>query len=217
MAHHSTVPQSIKRRLLPAILAYSQAEAQKKLDFIKENYPSAYLHVDAMDGKLVAATCWGKPAQLQKLAITQPFEMHLITQHPERHIAGWKKAGATRILFHIESTDNPEAVISAIKAHHMEVGVALNPDTPLDVIRLILPRIDAILVMGVVPGYAGQEFIPSVLQKIKHLRKLAPKQLIIVDGGVTLENAPRLIKAGADQLVSTSAVYGKNFANQQNA
>lgn len=213
--HFPSIPQAIKRRLSPAILVYSQKEAQQKLAFIDQNYPSAHLHIDVMDGKFVSATCWCKPVSFQKLAIKQPFEIHLMVQKPELHIPTWKKAGATRAVFHIESTDDPELVISVIKAHHMEVAVAVNPGTSLSSIRLIFPLVDAILVMGVVPGYAGQKLIPSTIQKIKRLRKLAPKHWIIVDGGVTLENAPRLIKSGANQLVSTSAVYGKTFTKQE--
>lgn len=206
------IPENIKKKLSPALLAYSKHEARAKLAFIAKYYHDSLVHIDVMDGKFVSARCWCQAKSFQTLALPQSFEVHLMVKEPQKHLAAWKKAGATRAIFHIEATTDPRGVIAAIRKHRLEVGVALNPATPLSKIALILPLVDAILVMGVVPGYAGQRFIPSTITKIRRAAALRPKKLIIIDGGVTLLNAPSLLKAGADQLVSTTAVYGKNLS-----
>lgn len=203
--------KSIQRYVSPAILAYNKREAREKLEFIAKNYPSAHAHFDVMDGAFVQATCWCKPYHYKDLPLPKSFEVHLMVLHPERHIKAWKKRGATRAIFHWEATENPLSVIKEIRKAHIEVGIAVNPETPLSKLRLILPLVDAILIMGVHPGFAGQTFISSVKKKIKTASILAPKALLIVDGGVTAKLAPTLIRAGARQLVSTSAVYGENF------
>lgn len=204
--------KTIKKSLYPALLVYSKQEARAKLAFIATHYPKHPVHIDVMDGKFVPATCWCQAKSFQTLALPRSFEVHLMVKEPQKYLAAWKKAGATRAIFHIEATEDPQGVVAAIRKHGMEACVALNPATALSKIALILPLVDAILVMGVVPGYAGQRFIPSTITKIRRAAALRPKKLIIIDGGVTLHNAPSLLKAGANQLVSTTAVYGKDFS-----
>ncbi|MBI4268541.1 ribulose-phosphate 3-epimerase [Candidatus Uhrbacteria bacterium] len=209
------IPATIKKHLSPALLAYSLKEVREKLAFIDREFPTAHLHIDVMDGKFVKAACYCAPLAFQKLAITHSFEVHLMVEHPMRHIAAWKKAGAKRAIFHIESLDDPIRVIKTIQAHHMEAGIALNPKTPLQRGRLIFPLVDAILLMGVEPGYAGQAFIQKVFRKLSALRWNTPNALIIVDGGVTRDNAVRLMSLGADQLVSTSMIYGTHSGSSK--
>lgn len=206
------IPKNIKKSLSPALLTYSKQEAGDKLAFIAKYYPNSHVHIDVMDGKFVPARCWCQAKSFQTLDLPQSFEVHLMVKEPRKYLAAWKKAGATRAIFHIEATEDPRGVIVAIRKYGMEACVALNPATALSKIALILPLVDAILVMGVVPGYAGQRFIPSTITKIRRAAALRPKKLIIIDGGVTLHNAPSLLKAGASQLVSTTAVYGKDFS-----
>jgi ribulose-phosphate 3-epimerase len=134
-----------------------------------------------------------------------------MTLHPEQRVAAWKRAGATRIVFHYEATTNPLRVLDTIKKYQLEAGIALNLETSSNAIELLLDRLDAILFMGIVPGLAGQPFHKEVIRKIKTFHRAYPKKLIIVDGGVSIQNAPLLIKAGARQLVSTSSIYGKQF------
>lgn len=204
------IPSTLKECFAPALLVYSKAEAEKKLSFISEHYPNAHLHVDVMDKKFVPATCWCKPVDIKKLHIKQSFEAHLMTFHPEKRVAAWKRACATRIVFHIEATDHPLAVIETIRKHRLEVAIALNPKTALKTIALLTDKVDGILFMGVMPGLAGQPFQHSVLKKIRTFHHQHPRTCIIVDGGVTSTNARVLIKEGARQLVSTSAVYGSS-------
>ncbi len=207
------IHQNLKEYFAPALLVYSKKEAEQKLAFIKEFYPSAHLHVDVMDNKFVPALCWCKPRDFKNLHVKNSFEAHLMTFHPEKRVAAWKRAGATRIVFHIESTQSPLMVIDTIKKHRLEAAVALNPKTSVKTLALLIDKVDGILFMGVAPGRAGQPFQQKVVKKIATFHNRYPKKLIIVDGGVSVENAPQLIDAGARQLVSTSAVYGKKFSH----
>lgn len=202
------IPQDLKKYFSPSILVYSKKEALTKLSFVHEHFPKSHLHIDAADGKFVPSPCWCTPTDFQKLHIKQPFEAHLMTLNPEKRVGGWKRAGATRIVFHYEATDNPLGVIETIKKHNLEAGIALNLETSSKQIELLVDRLDAILFMAIVPGFSGQKYHPEVVKKITSFHKKHPKKLIIIDGGVSVDNAPKLIKAGARQLVSTSAVYG---------
>lgn len=203
--------KSLKRYLKPALLVYSREEGKKKASFIAKHYPRAWVHIDVMDSKFVPNTCWCAANGFAGLDIKNPQEIHLMVVHPETYLAKWKRAGARRIVFHLESTDAPLQIAHAIRKLGMEAYVALNPDTPASKVRLLLRAVDGILVMGVYPGLAGQKFIPSILKKIKKVREYAVTKPITVDGGVTFQNAADLIDAGATELVSTSAVFGERF------
>lgn len=203
------IPKHLKKFFTPALLVYSKKEAEEKLSFIKENYPDAHLHVDVTDTKFVISSFWCKAHDIKNLNIKNSFEAHLMTFHPEKRISAWKRAGARRIIFHYEATNRPLRVIDTIKKHGLEACVALNLETSPNMIELLVAHLDAILCMGIAPGRAGQPFHSEVIRKINILHKKYPKKLIIVDGGVSAENAPLLIEAGARQLVSTSAVYGR--------
>lgn len=204
-------PKTLKKYAAPSILVYSKKEAQAKLAFVQESFPKNNLHIDVADGKFVSTTCWCKPSDFKKLRIRQPFEAHLMTLRPEHRIAAWKRAGASRVIFHYEATTTPLRMLDTIEKHGLEAGIALNLETSIKDIELLVDRLDAILFMAIVPGLAGQPFHASVLRKITAFHKKYPKKFIIVDGGVNSHNAPLLIAAGARQLVSTSALYGKHF------
>lgn len=209
------IPTKLKKYFSPSVLVYSKKEVLKKLAFINDHFANNHLHIDAADGRFVPSTFWCKPHDFKKLHIKQSFEAHLMTLNPERRVAAWKRAGATRIIFHYESTKHPLHVIDTIKKHRMEVGIGLNLETSTRQIELLLDRLDAILFMGIVPGWSGQSFHPEVIEKIRAFHKRHPKKLIIVDGGVSEGNTENLLCAGARQLVSTSAVYGSgNYARE---
>lgn len=201
----------IKTYLIPALLASTEAEAKKKIDFVHKRYPRSWIHIDVMDGAFVPNRCWCNPREYHSLQIANPQEIHLMVKNPEKHIEAWKKVGAQRIVFHYEATKKPIALIAAIHKLTMEAYIAINPLTPIEKLRLLGLRVDGILIMGVHPGFAGQKFIPYVIQKIKKSRRLFKTIPITVDGGVTLQNAKFLLKSGATRLVSTSAVYGKRI------
>lgn len=209
------IPAKLKKYFSPSLLVYSKKEVDAKLALIQEQYPKNHLHVDVADGKFVPSTCWCAPADFKNLQITQSFEAHLMTLSPERRVSAWKRAGASRVVFHYEATQHPLRVIETIEKHDMEAGIALNLETSPKQIELLLDRLDAILFMAIVPGFTGQKYHPEVVRKIASFHKKHPKKLIIVDGGVNEKNAQTLLTAGARQLVSTSAVYGSgNYARE---
>ena len=209
------ISSKLKKYFSPSVLVYSKKEAQKKLAFINEHFSHNHLHVDAADGAFVPSTFWCKPHDFKKLNIKQSFETHLMTLNPERRVSAWKRAGATRIIFHYEATDHPLRVIETINKHNLEVGIGLNLETSTKHIELLLDRLDAILFMGIAPGWTGQPFHPEVIKKISTFHRQHSKKLIIIDGGVSEQNAQTLIDAGARQLVSTSAIYGSsNYARE---
>ncbi|MBI4599438.1 ribulose-phosphate 3-epimerase [Candidatus Uhrbacteria bacterium] len=209
------IPQTLKKYFSPALLVYSKKEAETKMAFVNEHFAKSHLHVDVADGKFVPSSCWCTPADFKNLHIKQSFETHLMTLNPERRVSAWKRAGASRIVFHYEATHNPLHVIDTIKKNNLEAGIALNLETSTKHIELLLDRLDAILFMAIVPGFTGQKYHPEIVKKIAAFHKKHSEKLIIVDGGVSVKNASALLGAGARQLVSTSAVYGsRNYARK---
>jgi len=172
-----------------------------------------YIHVDVMDGQFVPPITIGAPVVAALRRWTGlPLDVHLMIETPERQFEQFAKAGADIITVHIETCSNIRQVVQSIKALGVKAGVSLNPDTPAAAITEILPEIDLLLVMTVNPGYGGQPFIESTLDKIAELRaELDKKSLpaeLEVDGGINVEVAPRAVKAGARVLVAGAAVFG---------
>jgi ribulose-phosphate 3-epimerase len=172
-----------------------------------------YIHIDVMDGQFVPRITIGAPVVAAVRKWTDlPLDVHLMIQAPEQQIDQFAQAGADIITVHIEACPHIYQVVSAIKKLGVKVGVSLNPETPLATVTKILPSVDLVLVMTVNPGYGGQTFIESMLDKIARLRvELDEKALaaeLEVDGGITPEVAPRVVKAGARVLVAGAAVFG---------
>lgn len=201
---HTPFSPSIRQKIIPAILAHSKKEFLHKLSLASLHYLHNRVQIDVLDGRFVPYEAWCNIREITKMKIKN-FDAHLMTIHPERHIREWKKAGASRIFFHYEATREPQKVICEIKKYGLCVGIALNPETSLDVLTLLIPTLDAILLMGEHPGYGGQPFQKKILTRIKKVHAMAPKLPIIIDGGVTKESAPLLLKAGAFELASGHA------------
>lgn len=198
--------------VIPAILAKSREEFKEK---IKKIAPHAdVIQIDVMDGKFVPNTTWADAEEIKNMCLPMKFEVHLMVQNPEMGaIEEWAKAGASRIIFHIEATKKAGECIRQIKKYKKEAGIAINPKTPLAKIKNLLPKIDYVLVMGVTPGFSGQKFQPVAFQKIKQIRAIASKIQIGVDGGVDKTTAKKLYAAGADYLNAASAIFKeKNIA-----
>ncbi len=142
---------------------------------------------------------------------TLPFDVHLMIENPERYIQDFSDAGSDAITVHVEATAHLNRVVQMIKEAGAKAGVSLNPATPLDQVKEILPDIDLLLVMTVNPGFGGQKFIQSVLKKIEQARMLVDRlssgALIEVDGGITTENIKSVADAGADVLVAGSSIF----------
>lgn len=170
------------------------------------------LHFDVMDGEFVPNFGISPPFITAVRQITQvPFDVHIMVTHPVRYIEALVAAGADLITFHIESTDKPDEVISAIKVQGVKPGLAFSPKTPVSAVAPYLSDVDLILPMSVEPGFGGQTFRPDTFEKIAALHEIIQKsnlQLdISVDGGVTTEIAPRAIRQGATILVAGTAIF----------
>lgn len=172
-----------------------------------------YIHVDVMDGHFVPNISFG--ASVMKCLNryeTCPYDVHLMIENPERYIADFITEKTEYIVVHQEACRHLHRVIQQIKALGVKAGVSLNPATPVSSLEYILEDLDLVLVMSVNPGFGGQKFIPSALDKIKTLYKLREEKgyhyAIEIDGGVTLNNAKEIAEAGCDILVAGSAVFG---------
>lgn len=170
------------------------------------------LHFDVMDGEFVPNFGISPPFIAAVRQITQiPFDVHIMVTHPLRYIKALATAGADFITFHIESADEPNEVISAIKAHGIKTGLAFSPKTPTSAVMPYLSNIDLVLPMSVEPGFGGQTFQRGTLAKIAELQQITPTLKrpldISVDGGVTMEIAPLAIRQGVTVLVAGTAVF----------
>ncbi len=171
-----------------------------------------YIHVDVMDGQFVPPITIGAPVVAAIRPWTDlPLDVHLMIQAPERQINQFADAGADIITVHIETCPQIHQVVQAIKELGVKAGVSLNPETPVTAVSEILPSVDLVLVMTVNPGYGGQPFIESTLDKIAQLRAELDKKGLTaeleVDGGINAKVAPRVVKAGARVLVAGAAVF----------
>jgi ribulose-phosphate 3-epimerase len=170
------------------------------------------IHIDVMDGHFVPNITIGPlVVNAVRKATKLPLEAHLMIENPDRYIPDFAKAGADFITIHTESSKNLMEDIELIKQNGKEACVSINPATPMDPVLPVLDRVKMVLCMTVNPGFAAQEFMPEVLPKIKKLREEITKRKlkvdIAVDGGINLETAPRVVKAGANILVAGSAIY----------
>lgn len=166
------------------------------------------LHIDIMDGCFVPNISMGPQivaAIRDKTSI--PFDVHLMLEHPLPYIEAFRKAGADSITFHIESKDDPAAVLQAIRESGAKPGIALNPATPPQALAEFATQLYMITVMTVEPGFGGQKLIPAVLEKLPWLKENFPAVLLEVDGGVNRETAPVCRQKGADILVAGTAVF----------
>lgn len=172
-----------------------------------------YVHIDVMDGTFVPNITLGSPVVKSLRKTSQAiFDVHLMVEHPETQIEAFAEAGADILTFHIETVKHAHRVLQQIKAAGCKAGIALNPGTPLVMLEELMGDIDMALVMTVNPGFGGQKFIPSMLEKIALLRHtIADNGFAVdieVDGGINAETAKLVREAGANVLVAGSAVYG---------
>jgi ribulose-phosphate 3-epimerase len=195
----------------PSILASDFANLQKEITMINES-EADWIHVDIMDGVFVPNISMGLPVvQAVKKHARKPLDVHLMIVQPERYIEDFRKAGAEIISVHYEACTHLHRNIEQIKAAGAKAGVALNPHTPVSVLSEVISYIDVVCMMSVNPGFGGQKFIENTYSKIEELAELASKKGakidIEIDGGVNMNNAKRLLDAGATVLVAGNFVF----------
>ena len=195
-------------RIAPSLLSADFARLEADVSAI-EDAGAEVLHLDVMDGHFVPNISFGSPviASLRKRT-KMYFDTHLMIAEPKRYAEAFVKAGCDNITFHIETTDEPKAVVDHIRALGANVGVSLNPTTPVSAIEDILESVDLVLIMSVWPGFGGQKFIADVLPKVEELRqRLGPHQRLQMDGGIDRNTIAAAAEAGADLFVAGTAVF----------
>ena len=192
--------------IVPAILSHNLADAQNKIKLVEPLVRR--VQIDVMDGNFVD----NKTLSVDEYAnIKTPLirEAQLMVREPEAYLNDCKNFGIDLVEFHLESLGNPWSVIQKSKSLGLKVGIALNPNTPLERAREYLQSVDLVLLMSVNPGFGGQEFIPETIQRIKLLRAMRPKGIIEVDGGLKKGIVGQCAKAGANFLVVGSGIFGE--------
>lgn len=199
----------MRREVVPAILAKSREEMLKQIEFVSPHVSA--VHIDIMDGVFVSNTTVG-PKEINPLPPDPEYRFHLMVMNPETYIL---QLGMPNLyVVHIEAARSMEAVMLAARKCGGRIGIALNPDTPLDMIKPYLDSINYYLLMTVHPGFSGQGYIEKVEEKIATLRKLVPNADIAVDGGIQLGTLERARDAGANIFCAASAIFAKKDAKK---
>ncbi|MET3928937.1 ribulose-phosphate 3-epimerase [Lysobacter sp. OAE881] len=198
--------------IAPSILSANFAKLGEEVDNVLKA-GADWVHFDVMDNHYVPNLTIGPMVceALRKHGVTAPIDVHLMVEPVDRIVPDFAKAGATLISFHPEASAHVHRTIQLIKSHGCQAGLVLNPATPVDALEWVLEEVDMVLLMSVNPGFGGQGFIPSALEKLRRVRKMIdatgkPIRLEI-DGGVKADNIAEIAAAGADTFVAGSAIF----------
>ncbi len=195
----------------PSLLAADFTNLPAELTMFNES-EADMLHLDVMDGRFVPNITFGMlMIDAMRKMTEKPLDVHLMIEEPERYVEDFRKAGADIISFHYEATQHVHRVAQQVRASGAKAGVAINPHTPVSLLSDVLEEIDLVLIMSVNPGFGGQKFIYRTINKVEQLKnEITTRNLqvqIEIDGGVGLQNAEALLRAGADILVAGSSVF----------
>jgi ribulose-phosphate 3-epimerase len=209
------MPDRPRIKLAPSILSADFAHMGEEVTAVVQADVD-YIHVDVMDGRFVPPITFGAQmvATVKQYSQGVPLDVHLMIDEPIRMVQDFASAGAGIIIVHAEACSDLAATVAAIRERGVRAGVALKPDSPIDLLEGVLADLDLVLAMTVNPGYSGQSYIASVEPKIARLRALIDERglraELEVDGGISEATASRAVQAGARVLVAGSAIYGRD-------
>mgnify|MGYP001131936908 CR=1 FL=1 len=200
--------------IAPSILSADFAKLGEEVDDVLKA-GADWVHFDVMDNHYVPNLTIGPLVceALRKHGVTAPIDVHLMIEPVDRIVPDFAKAGASMITFHPEASRHVHRTIQLIKSHGCQAGVVLNPATPIEVLDYVIEELDMVLVMSVNPGFGGQAFIPSSLDKLRRIRERIDRTgkpiRLEIDGGVKPDNIAEIAAAGADTFVAGSAIFGQ--------
>ena len=194
--------------IAPSMLSCNFGKLEEEIEMVNQS-EAGWFHIDVMDGVFVPNITFGTPIlEVFKKCATKHLDAHLMIVNPENYIEKFASLGANTITVHYEACDNLQNTINQIKKLNVKAGVAINPDTNVSVLYSLINEIDLICLMSVFPGFSGQKFIPDTFERLEKLKKIITDKnsqaLIQIDGGVSTDNAKKLVSLGADILVAGS-------------